>query len=131
MQFALELWIQDRYTLNVQQISLTNEIAQQRISSKTGEPAMVEIETYQEQKTDNLRAYDQLKQEIPRRYSGQYVVIGRGKILLSAPTYKEAWEQLKNNAPDALHFMIFPADKSPFLETVKVRNHGKIRLACS
>lgn len=92
---------------------------------------MVEIETYQDQKTANLQAYDQLKQEIPRRYSGKYVAIGKGKILLSAPTYQEAWEQLKRVAPDALHFLIFPADKGPLLETVKVRSHGKIYLACS
>lgn len=92
---------------------------------------MVEIETYQEQKTANLQAYEQLKHEIPHRYSGQYVVIGKGKILLSAPTYQEAWEHLKHIAPDALHFLIFPADKSPFLETVKVRSHGRIHLAGS
>jgi|GEM_PF-4587114 len=91
---------------------------------------MEKTEIYQDQKTANLQAYEQLKHEIPHRYSGQYVVIGKGKVLLSAPTYQKAWEQVKLIAPDALHFLIFPADKGPFLETVKVRSHGRIHLAC-
>lgn len=92
---------------------------------------MTEAETYQEKKAANLKAYEQLKHDIPHRYSGQYVVIGKGRILLSAPTYEDAWKQLKQTAPDLPHFLIFPADKGPFLETVKVRSHGKVYLSGS
>ena len=91
---------------------------------------MASEEIYQTQKVANLQAYEQVKHQIRRLYSGQYVVIAQGKILLSAPTYQEAWEHTKHIAPDARHFLIFPANRAPLLETVKVRNHGKIYLGC-
>lgn len=82
---------------------------------------MLEAGIYEKQKNDNIKAYERLKNEISHQYPGNYVAICKGQVLLTAPTYQEAWGKLKEVAPDAQHFLIFPADKKPFLETVKVR----------
>ena len=87
------------------------------------------MSTFEQQKSENLVAYEQLRHEIPKRFAGQYVVIGQGKLLLSAPTYQDAWKKLKETAPDALHFLIFPAEKQPLQTPVKVLRRICVYLA--
>ncbi|MBM3240361.1 hypothetical protein FJZ31_29105 [Candidatus Poribacteria bacterium] len=81
---------------------------------------MEKREIYLKQKEKNLAFYERDKNEIIGKYKGQYVAIAHGKLLACTGTYQEALEKVKNSAPEALHFLIFPAEKGPFRGIIKV-----------
>jgi len=81
---------------------------------------MEKREIYLKQKEENFAFYEGKKREIGEKYKGQYVAIAKGKLLACTGTYQEAWEKVKNSAPEALHFLIFPAEKGPFKGIIKV-----------
>lgn len=81
---------------------------------------MEKREIYFKQREANFALYERNKREIVEKYRGQYVAIAQGKLLACTGTYQEALEKVKNSAPEALHFLIFPAEKGPFKGIIKV-----------
>ena len=81
---------------------------------------MEKREIYLKQKEENFAFCERNKREIREKYKGQYVAIAQGKLFACTETYQEAWEKVKNSAPEALHFLIFHAAKGPFKGTIKV-----------
>jgi hypothetical protein len=64
----------------------------------------------------NRDAFASLRAEIRLRYAGNYVVLGDGKLLASAPTYEEALAALRQlpSAPEC--YYVFEADDEPIFE---------------
>jgi Family of unknown function (DUF5678) len=64
----------------------------------------------------NREAFASLRDEIRGRYTGQYVVLGDGKLLASAPTYDEAVTKLRQLPLPPDCYFIFEADEEPDFE---------------
>jgi hypothetical protein len=73
---------------------------------------------YADQEARNFAAYEQLKEEIPRRYPGQYVAIAQGRLVTASPDFDTAWNAVSHNR----HFLVFPAEKAPRRTRVYIYN---------
>jgi len=78
------------------------------------------MSTYEEEKKENLAAYERLKDEIDARYIGQYVAIANGSLVKICPSFDEASESVRGYR----HALVFPAGEEPIVGLLRVRAYG-------
>lgn len=64
----------------------------------------------------NRSAFESMREEIRRQHTGQYVVLGNGKLLTSAPSYDEAFAKLQQLPSPPECYFIFEADDEPVFD---------------
>jgi hypothetical protein len=74
------------------------------------------IATFAKESALNRRAYDELREQIRRDYTGQYVVLAHGKVRGTAPTFDEAQALAAELEMAHEYYLIFPADEEPDFE---------------
>ncbi len=65
---------------------------------------------YAEERNLNINVYHKLKEEIKKKYQGQYVAIVEGQLIASADTFDEALKKSEGAFPETLHRLVFNAD---------------------
>lgn len=75
------------------------------------------VTDYYEEEAQNFAAYERLKDEVKRRYAGQYVAIAEGRLVTVSPDFRTAW----NAVCDHKHFLVFPAQEEPRREAIWLR----------
>jgi hypothetical protein len=74
-------------------------------------------ETFEREVALNRRAWEGGVREVVRReHAGRYVALGLGRILASAPTYREAVAIVERLRPVPEFFLVFRADHEPAFE---------------
>jgi hypothetical protein len=76
--------------------------------------------TYVEAEARNFAAYEDQKDELPRRYPGQYVAIAQGRLMTASPDFDTAWNAVSHYC----HFLVFPAHKAPRRTRVFIYAHS-------
>ena len=74
--------------------------------------------TFARESAIKRQTYQQLREHIRQDYAGQYVALGRGKLLCAAATFDSARAQVEglDHAPE--YYLIFPADGEPNFDLV-------------
>ena len=73
--------------------------------------------TFEEEKQKNLKAYQELRDEIRYKYQGMYIAIAQGKLVKVATSFEEADEAVK----DYRHRLVFIAEEEPTLGPLRLR----------
>jgi hypothetical protein len=73
--------------------------------------------TYEEEKRENMAAYERLKNEIRTKYRGQYVAIADGRLIKVSPIFEEADQAARGYR----HRLVFPAGEEPEIGPLRVR----------
>ncbi len=76
--------------------------------------------TYEQERQENLNAYEKLKDEIRAEYSGQYVAIANGRLITASTSFDEADRAVIGYR----HRLVFPADEEPVIGPLRARNTG-------
>jgi hypothetical protein len=71
------------------------------------------LATFTKESALNRQAFQQLRAQIRRDHSGQYVALAHGKILGAAPTFDEARALVNRLSPVPEYYLVFPADIEP------------------
>jgi hypothetical protein len=79
------------------------------------EPTMNQAE-FEQAEARNRQAYEKLRDQIRRDYTGQYVGIAEGRLIAAANTFEEVQAALDKLQPVPEYFLIFPADEEPPFE---------------
>jgi hypothetical protein len=82
------------------------------------------LPTFEEEKQKNLKAYQELREEIRSKYQGMYVAIAQGKLVKVAPSFEEADEAVKNHR----HRLVFMGEDEPTLGPLRLRARGVRKL---
>lgn len=72
--------------------------------------------TFERETAVNRQAWERLRDRVHRDYAGQYVALGKGKILATAPGYDEVMAAVHRLEPVPEYFLVFPADEEPAFE---------------
>ena len=72
--------------------------------------------TFDRQTAINQKAWERLRDLVHRDYTGQYVALGEGKILATAPGYDEVMAAVRRLQPVPEYLLVFPADDEPAFE---------------
>ena len=64
----------------------------------------------------NRQAYEKLREQISRDYSGQYVGIADGRLIKVAASYNEVRAAIEQLKPTPECYLIFEADDEPLFE---------------
>jgi hypothetical protein len=66
----------------------------------------------------NRQAYEKLREQIRRDYSGQYVGIAQGRLIKAAASYDEVRAAIGQLKPTPECYLIFEADDEPLFEVI-------------
>src|SRR5947208_86872 len=66
----------------------------------------------------NRQAYEKLREQIRRDYTGQYVGIAQGRLIAVAPTFDEVHAAIEQLKPIPECYLIFEAEDEPLFEVV-------------
>jgi hypothetical protein len=77
--------------------------------------------TYEEEKKENLEAYERLKSEIHTKYKGQYIAIAVGRLINVSPSFDESSESVKGYR----HALVFQGGEKPIIGPLRVRVLGQ------
>ncbi|GEM_PF-6921451 len=75
------------------------------------------MSTFEEERTRDFAAYEQLKAELTEKYQGLYVAIADGRLINVAPTFDEAAEAARQYR----HHLVFQAGSEPLKDPVYIR----------
>lgn len=75
------------------------------------------MSTFEEERERDFAAYDRMKDEIIKKYVGQYVAIAGGRLMKVAPTFDEAVAAVRHYQ----HYLVFEAGYEPVRGTVYIR----------
>jgi hypothetical protein len=71
---------------------------------------------FDEEMALNRAAFEQLRSQIRRDYTGQYVAIAFGRIIAVSPNFDEAVAAVNQLNPLPEHSVVFPAAEEPMFE---------------
>jgi hypothetical protein len=78
----------------------------------------MEPTTFDREMACNRKAYEELKEQIRRDYTGRYVAMAFGRIVAVRPTLDEAKAALDALQPAPGHALVFAAEEEPAFEVV-------------
>ncbi len=78
---------------------------------------MDQIQFEQEQST-HRKAWETLREQVRRDYSGQYVGFAHGRVIATAPTYQRVRETIKALQPPPDYYLIFQAGDEPLFDVI-------------
>jgi hypothetical protein len=78
----------------------------------------VDLATYQKESDLNRRAYERLREQIRRDYTGQYVALANGKIIGAARSFAAARALVEQLDPVPEYFLVFLAHAEPDFDLV-------------
>jgi hypothetical protein len=74
--------------------------------------------TFERERSLNQRAYEGLRDDLRRRYAGQYVALANARLIAAAPTFEEARAAVERLKPVPEYYLVFPADQDPSFDLV-------------
>jgi hypothetical protein len=72
--------------------------------------------TFERETALNQQAYEALRDQIRREYTGLYVALGQGRVLAAAASYDEAMAAVQRLQPVPEYFLVFLAEDEPIFE---------------
>lgn len=80
--------------------------------------AAVNADTFQREAEINEAFYKAMKDRLRDQYGSQYVGIAQGRFVAADPDFDKVIAIIRQLKPTPEHFMVYPADQEPLLETV-------------
>ena len=78
----------------------------------------MDLATFNRESALNRRAYEQLREQIRRDYTGKHVVLANGKVIGAATTFDDARAIVERLDDVPEYYLVFPASGEPDFDLV-------------
>lgn len=78
----------------------------------------MDMATFTRESALNRTAYDRLREDIRRKFNGQFVAMAHGRVIGAAATFDEARELIESLKPVPDYYTVFAADDEPDFDLI-------------